>query len=185
MPARVKLAVRVEVEGFADATAITDPLPVPVVVLSVKKDGTREAFHAQDWALAATPKVISDTVPGRLTDVGATAKEQMVEEPASISGTCCPAIVMIAERDDVPGFAVAVTKTAPVPVPLELLRVAHDWLEVAVQVQLGSLGVTSRVTVPPVKGKEPEGVTAYVQEIAPASVTETDWPAMVTKPFSV
>lgn len=68
-------------------------------------------------------------------------------------------MVMIAERDEVPELAVAVTKTAPVPVPLELLKVAHIWLDVAVQEQLGSLGVTLRVTLPPAKGNDPDGVT--------------------------
>lgn len=87
-PARVKLAVRVEVEGFADTTTITDPLPVPLVVLRVKKDGMSEAFQAQDCELAATPKVTSETVPGRFNEVGATANVQSAEDPDSIKGTC-------------------------------------------------------------------------------------------------
>ena len=100
--------------------------------------------------------------------------------PAWVTVTVCPATVIVALRDAVAVFAVALTLTVPLPDPLApLVTVSHDALLVAVQVQPVA-AVTVTAPLPPPDTMLKAVADSVNVQGTPAWVTVTLCPATVT-----
>ena len=114
---------------------VTDPLPLPLVGVTVMKGALDVAVHGQETPLALMLREALPPVVEKAIAAGETMKEQPVPV-VSVRFTVCPATVRVPERVPVVVLVEALTCTAPFPVPLAGLTVAHVALETAVQGQV-------------------------------------------------
>jgi hypothetical protein len=99
-----------------------------------------------------------------------------------VTVTVCPATVSVPVRDVVEVFAATVNATVPLPVPeLPLLTVIHAALLAAVHVQPVP-AVTPTDPLPPADVSDAEVVESVKVQGAPACVTVTVFPAIVSVP---
>jgi hypothetical protein len=118
------MAVRDVVVVLAAAVSVTTPLAVPLSELTVIQLApfvTVQPHPPVEVTVTATLPPFPDTVAvvGEIEDVQAGAA-------ACVTVTACPAIVTVALRLAVPVFAVAVSRTAPLPVPPAGLSVIQE-----------------------------------------------------------
>jgi len=118
--------------------------------------------------------------------VGATANEQDI--PASVTVICCPAIVSVAVRRELVGFAAAEMFTVPLPLPLapDVMLIQLAFVAAAVHEQLFVVVTVNELRLLPDEGNESVvGFTTYEQvgvADAAACVTVTTRPAIVSVP---
>ena len=124
------------------------PLAVPDPV-TVIQDAELAAVHEHpDPVVTEIVPVAPDAL--RVSEAGVTEKVHVVA--ACVTVNVCPAIVRVAERDEVVAFAATVKPTLPGPLPVApLVIVAHEALLVAVQVQPAPV-VTDTDPVAPAAG---------------------------------
>ncbi len=121
------------------------------------------------------------TPPGGVTVVGETVKVQV---PCWITVTVWPATVSVPVRDEVPVFAAMEKATVPLPLPLTPdVMLSQVALLVAVQLQPVVVVTLALLELAAAVGFSEIGETVNEQGgAAPAWVTVTVWPAMVSVP---
>jgi hypothetical protein len=124
-PATIAVALRlVTLDGFAAAVRVTLPPPVPVAALSVSQGWLLVAIHAASVCDAVTATACVPPTAGAAQLVGVTVK--LALPAACVTVIACPATVAVALRaDTLDGFAVVLSVTVPLPVPLAALSVSH------------------------------------------------------------
>jgi hypothetical protein len=115
-PATVTLPVRDPLpEGLAATLSVTDPLPLPVLGLTVMNDAPLEAFHvggSQSSGAAVTLTVAVPAPPPALTEGGETVNVQGGGPVATLTAAIVPA----AAAPAIPAMAV-VDSPPPAPPP--------------------------------------------------------------------
>jgi hypothetical protein len=168
---------------------VTVPFPVPVwPVTSVIQLGVPVVVHVHPADVVTPIGVPVPPAAPIVAVVGATVNEQDI--PASVMVICCPAIVSVAVRRELVGFAAAEMFTVPLPVPLapDVMVIQLALPAVAVHEQLLVVVTVNELRLLPDEGNESVvGFTAYEQvdgagADAAACVTVTTRPAMVSVP---
>jgi hypothetical protein len=160
---------------------LTAPGPFPFAPdVIVSQEICSVAVHVQP-AAADTEKFDVPAPAGSDRLGGVTSKVHA--NPCWTTSTSCPAIVIVADRSDVPVWLEAVNVTVPFPLPFAPSVIVIQ-LDCSVAVHVQPVGaVTVNVDVPPAAASVcSSGVTEYVQP-CPACVTPTEWPAIVRLPF--
>ncbi len=181
-PAIVSVPDRDEVEVFADALKLTDPVPEPdaPAVTASQPVLLLTAVHAQP-AGAVTATVPLPPFEPTLCDPGAIVSLQLI--PACVTVKLLPAIVSVPERVDTPVFAAALNETEPLPEPdAPAVTVSHAVLLLTAVHAQPAGAVTATVPVPPFDTTLCDVGEIVSVQVMPAWVTVKVFPAMVSVP---
>ncbi len=184
LPASVSVPVRVEVDVFADALKLTDPLPEPDApdVMVSQPELLLLAFHAHP-AGAVTAMLPLPPLEATLCDVGEIVSLQVI--PACVTVKLLPAIVSVPERVEIPVFAAALNETEPFPDPdAPDVTVSQPSLLAAVHAHPAG-AVTATLPLPPVEATLCAAGAIVSVHVMPACVTVKLLPAMVSVPERV
>jgi hypothetical protein len=179
-PATVSVADRVDVDVFAAAVKLTEPLPEPVApAVIVTHPALLAAVHEQP-AVVVTATLPDPPAATKFWDAGERLNAQLAA--ACVTVKVCPATVNVAERAAVVVFAAAANVTVPLPLPVAPAEmVTHPALLVAVQAH-PALVVTSTVPDPPAAANDWLAAEILKAQAAPACVTVNVLPATVNVP---
>jgi hypothetical protein len=177
-PATVTVPVRGLVLVLAAMLTVADPPPLPEVGLTVIHAAPLDVVQPQPVGAVT---VTVEAVPPASTDSVVGEAENMQATPACVTVTDRPATRAVPAREALPGLAVTVSVTVPLPLPDAGFTVIHDVPLDAVQPQ-PSGAVTATLALPASASTDSEvGATENVQAL-PAWVTVTVWPATVAVP---
>jgi hypothetical protein len=179
-PAIVRVVERSVDPEFGDALNDTVPVPVPEAPpVTVSHAALLEAVHAQPAPEATVTLPDPPVVPSACEVADSVGAHGTA---ACVTVTVCPAIVSVATRLSGPELAVALNETVPGPAPdAPAVTVSHAALLLAVHAQpAAALTVTL--------AEDAVGANAAVVvdsanvhgSVAPACVTVTVWPAIVS-----
>ena len=177
LPAIVSVADLDDVVVLAAAVYPTLPLPLPLAPLVIVTHEAPVAVQVHPLVVVTAtvplpPVAVSDRLAGEMVYVQAAA--------ASVTVKVLPAIVSVADLDDVVVLAAAVYPTLPLPLPLAPLVIVTHEAPVAVQVH-PLVVVTATVPLPPAAVSDRlAGEMVYAH--APACVTVKVLPATVSVP---
>lgn len=181
------VALRGRVEGFAAIRKVTvlEPVPVPPEAMVAQLTGL-EALQLQ--VLEEAPTAMPRRVVLAVIEIGNVGIENeqvdVLEVPTCITVTVIPAMVSVALRAVADVFAAIERVTVPVPVPLApSVMVIQLTVLVVVQAHVLEDALTVNLTPSLLALTEIGEGTSNEQEdvlLAPACVTVTDFPAMVS-----
>ena len=178
------MPVRADVSVFAAMEKATVPLPLPLPPdVMVSQASLLVAVQLQPVAVV-TLALLELAAAAGFSVVGDTVNVQGGGAPACVTVTVWPAIVSVPVRGDVAVFAAIENATVPLPLPLAPdVMVSQASLLVAVQLQPAAVVTLLLLELAAAPGVSVVGDTVNVHGGgAPAWVTVTVWPAMVSVP---
>jgi hypothetical protein len=146
LPAIVIVPLRGVMPGLAAAFNVTLPLPDPLEPAVIVIHEALLVAPQLHPAGAVTATVLDSPAGAKAFEPGAIVSVQLM--PACVALKVCPAIVIVADREEVLVFAAALSVTVPLPEPEPPLTVIQDGLFVVDHVHpVGAVTVT--LALPP------------------------------------